>query len=690
MRFVGRAVASAIAAAFIALVPAAAGAPPPPENLRVEGGEERWHADNGFRLEWDYPSWLSPGSVSAVRYLVRAADGTVVVPQQQIGRATAVIEDIMVPDSPGAYKAEVWLVDSQGEESPRVAAKLHFDNARPAQLEPLQIPTWLGRAALPYTVRLGYPRDRVPLSGIAGYAVAVDLSPDGDPCAAPSRCTAAETDLHEGLEHNAFAIAGLPEGVAHLHAVAVSGSGMKSASPVHGEVRIDLTDPDTRLLGVAGGWTNEPVTVTALATDAGSGMEALGGGPAPFTAIRIDDGLPRVSPGPSVSATVIGQGAHSISYYARDAAGNVNDGSVSNGVANADPSSAVVRIDRTAPRVTFVNAQAPDRPELVDVGVEDPLSGPAAAPGWVGVRAADSGDRFEELHTEPTPTGFRTRWDSEAYPPGKYEFRAVGYDAAGNAAATVKRADGSSMVLSNPVKGLSVLQAGFDATGPIQGCAKDRRAGHCRRQRGRSPARGLGELVVPFGRAATFGGRLATETGSPLTDREILIVERFGGGPVPAERVSTARTGADGAFRLRLAPGVSREVTAAFAGSPALARSASAPARLAVRTAVNLRTSARVAMVGGAPLIFEGKVAAERNQIPASGKSVQLQFRLPGLPWTEFRTVQTDERGRFRLAYRFADDDSRGVRFRFRAYAPAQDDWPYEPAGSRPVVVRGL
>ena len=68
---------------------------------------------------------------------------------------------------------------------------------------------------------------------------------------------------------------------------------------------------------------------------------------------------------------------------------------------------------------------------------------------------------------------------------------------------------------------------------------------------------------------------------------------------------------------------------------------------------------------------------------------MELQFRLPGLPWTEFRTVQTDRRGRFRYGYRFSDDDSRGVRFQFRAYAPAQGDWPYEPGGSRPVAVRG-
>jgi hypothetical protein len=52
--------------------------------------------------------------------------------------------------------------------------------------------------------------------------------------------------------------------------------------------------------------------------------------------------------------------------------------------------------------------------------------------------------------------------------------------------------------------------------------------------------------------------------------------------------------------------------------------------------------------------------------------------------------VRADSSGRFRYAYRFSDDDSRGVRFLFCGYVPAQGDWPYEPGGSRPVAVRGF
>ncbi len=204
------------------------------------------------------------------------------------------------------------------------------------------------------------------------------------------------------------------------------------------------------------------------------------------------------------------------------------------------------------------------------------------------------------------------------------------------------------------------------------------------------PVPTLPDQTVRFGESARLHGRLLTAAGRPLGPLPVRVVERFAGGADPPVRVSTVTSGADGGFALRLAPGPSREVTAAFDGTAALARSASAAAALGVRSSVRLRASSKLARIGGAPLVFRGRVAAAPGTIPVEGKSVQLQFRLAGLPWSEFRTIQTDRRGRFRYAYRFSDDDSRGVRFRFRAYAPAQGGWPYEPAGSNPVAVRGL
>jgi hypothetical protein len=148
-------------------------------------------------------------------------------------------------------------------------------------------------------------------------------------------------------------------------------------------------------------------------------------------------------------------------------------------------------------------------------------------------------------------------------------------------------------------------------------------------------------------------------------------------------------TSENGGFSLRLGAGASREVLASYDGNRAFAGASARTAKLLVRSGVRLRVSRRVAAIGGAPVIFRGRVGARPGEIPRSGKSVELQFRLPGLAWQEFRTVETDRRGRFRYPYRFSDDDSRGVRFQFRALAIAQDGWPYEPGRSRPVAVRG-
>jgi hypothetical protein len=561
----------------------------------------------------------------------------------------------------------VWLEDSGGSQGAAAEAKLRFDDARPPAVSPGATAAWIGRAAFPLTLRLEHPASE-PLSGIRGYAVAIDPVPGREPCATPDRCSEAETDLPGGAGNDALRIAELPEGTSYVSVAAVSGSGMRSAGTGRTTLRVDEAPPITRLSGAPAGWANRPMTLTATATDDGSGMQPADGAPAPFTAIRIDGNAPVIAVGDEVSAAAIGEGVHRVAYYARDLAGNVADGGTSNGMPDPDPATAEVRIDRTAPGVAFFNAQDPLEPELIRARVADPLSGPDPSRGWIGVRRAGSGDPFLPLPASPEPPGeLRARWDSDAYPPGRYEFEATAYDLAGNATTTRRRADGEEMALTDPLKTAASLLAGFGAAGAPNGPRT---------------------RAAPFGRGVRLSGRLTAGLGTPLGHQPVRIVERFGGGILP-DRVSTAWTEPDGSFSARLLPGPSREAIAVFDGSPTLTRTASSPLRLAVRGSVRVRASAKEARVGGRPLVFRGRVAAAQGTIPVEGKSVELQFRLPGLPWTEFRTIHTDRRGRFRYGYRFSDDDSRGVRFQFRAYAPAQDGWPYEPNGSRPIVVRG-
>lgn len=167
------------------------------------------------------------------------------------------------------------------------------------------------------------------------------------------------------------------------------------------------------------------------------------------------------------------------------------------------------------------------------------------------------------------------------------------------------------------------------------------------------------------------------------------MVEVFATGAAPRRRDVTLRTGPRGGFSLSLGRGPSRDLAAYFAGTRTLTRANSASAHRGVRTSVVLRASRAVAKVGGRPVVFTGRVLAAGAAGAAAGLPVELQFRYRGAGWSEFRTVETDRRGRFQLPYRFSDDDSRGIRFRFRAYVKGREGWPYEPGTSRPVTVTG-
>src|SRR5262249_3893285 len=66
---------------------------PSPANLRVSGGEQNWHADNDFRLDWDR---VDPPP-STVDYLVRGPAGNEIARVTGLPGETLTIEHIHVP-----------------------------------------------------------------------------------------------------------------------------------------------------------------------------------------------------------------------------------------------------------------------------------------------------------------------------------------------------------------------------------------------------------------------------------------------------------------------------------------------------------------------------------------------------------------------------------------------------------------
>lgn len=625
--------------------------------VQVAGGEEAWHAEPFFRLDWTQEPG-PPVEAAAVVYRVYDAFGNPLVGPLRESEAAHTLSRIQVPPSPGVYTVETWLENLEGTPGPHVTAQLRFDDRPPSPPSPRSPSGWKA-GSKPVLLEIGHPPQPYPLSGIRGYAVSVDRGGGGSPCAAPTRCNTEETDLDGGVEDDTISLGTLPEGINFVRVAAVSGAGVPSQIE-SAEVRIDATPPVTSLVDAPSGWSNRPLWVTAVARDELSGM-APSSASRPFTALAVD-GRWSTAAGDRVSARVAGSGAHRLSFYGQDAAGNIADGQAG----APAPAEATVRIDEGPPRVAFAARQDPGEPERIEATVADTLSGPSGQRGSIAVRPLGTGARFEELPTEVTAGRLVAHWDSDSYPSGIYEFRATGFDLAGNSATGALRGDGAKMVLPSPLKTPVAIASGFGVK-PHSWRAKKR---------------------LPYGRGVRYGGRLRTSAGTPVGGAEVTVTETLGAGSAPARRTTIVRTEADGTFSLRLAPGPSREVSAAFGGSRVLTRAVGSAAHLAVRSAVRLHASASVAKVGGAPVVFSGRVGRAGAKVP-KGMPVELQFRYPGAGWREFRSVAARADGRFRYTYRFSDDDSRGVRFQFRAVVAAQEDWPYATGASRPVIVTG-
>lgn len=589
-----------------------------------------WQSKRAFAIEWDP---IAPADPTEAVYEIRNSQGQLV---DRFRRPLDEIErDVDVPAAPGIYALEAWLENGSGGAGPHSTATLRFDDAAPPPPELDPPPGWIA-GIQSATVGVAPGPGSLPLSGIGGFAVSVDRGGGSAPCARPDHCLAAEVDL-AGDEGGQIGLGTLPEGANFVRTVAVSGAGVPSQA-VTAVVRVDAGAPTLSLEGVPTGWSSRPVSATARAADSLSGMEASG--PlGPFTAVSVDGAAPARTFGDAVSTWIGGSGAHTVEYFARDAAGNVSDSAKT-----------LVRIDEDPPAVAFAAAQDPAEPERIEATVSDALSGPSADRGSIAIRPAGTYARFEQLPTRNAGDRLVAHWDSDSYPAGTYEFLATGYDAAGNSAAGTDRARGGRMVLLNPLK----AQVELEAT-----VARHRLA-----------------------------GRLRQIGGGPLTNQDVVVTETFEAGARPRQRTTVVGTDREGAFSLRLEPGPSRDVVARFAGTRLLSRATGRTAHIEMPTRVRLRSSAPTARVGGRPVVFSGRVV-RRGAATVAGLQVELQFRFRGGAWSEFRTVEADARGRFRYRYRFSDDDSRGVRFQFRAYVKGREGWPYGPGTSRPVKVTG-
>lgn len=647
-----------------------------------------WTAKNSFWFDWDLVD-LSGGTLSGYGYRFLDPSGQQLGPELHLynpelrGFLTSMPRPADPPPlTAGRYEFEMWPERGEVDGKAGITA-VYFDDTRPPPPR-VQGPTGWVRAGDSVELRVERPVGPLPPSGIQGYAVELEHDVGAGPCGGRDRCEATSVDLH-GEGGGSIRLGPLAEQLNLARVVAVSNTGMSSAAIAEVELRVDGTPPQIELGGVPRGWTAGPVAIVARAVDERSGM-APGGPAGALTAVAVDGAVATVEPGDLASAVVHGEGVHEVGAFARDSVGNLSEG----GDASDPPVSALVRIDETAPRLAFAESQDPTEPERIVAVVSDALSGPDAARGSIAVRPTGGTQAFEPIPTSGNGARLTAVWDSDSFPAGNYEFRATGYDLAGNRSSTELRTGGGRMTLANPLKTPTAIASGFGGRQLVwHRCRRTDGELRCRRQLiGPFEAR-PDSRTVAYGRGVPVGGKLTAAGGLPLANLPVQITETFGSGAAVAARQTTVVTDAGGVYLARLVPGPSRRIEVGFAGNPVLTRSFGRELQLGVRAAVRLRSSSATATIGGAPVVFSGVVAHTDAAIPPTGLPIELQFRLPDLPWSEFRTVQTGPGGRFRYAYAFSDDDSRGARFQFRARLAAQPGWPFEPGVSRPIAVTG-
>jgi len=285
------------------------------------------------------------------------------------------------------------------------------------------------------------------------------------------------------------------------------------------------------------------------------------------------------------------------------------------------------------------------------------------------------------------------RVDDSALAPGRYEFRAVVRDVAGNQAVVGRRSDGSPMELGLPVREGTRLELG--PGGKPKACTKaGRRRATTKRGKAKSKGRSAcrrakqgagGSALEPApGKRVKLAGRLVRGGNVPVAGVDVTVEGQMRSGG-PFARIGSVRADGSGRLSFVLPPGPSRTVRFRYDGSDTL-RPSSGQVLTRVRAAVRLKVSRR-RLLNGQSVQFTGRLPGK--PIPAGGKLVALQARV-GRQWRTFATPRAKANGVFKHRYRFTA--TTGLRrYAFRALVTREAAYPYETGTSRKVhvVVRG-
>ena len=323
---------------------------------------------------------------------------------------------------------------------------------------------------------------------------------------------------------------------------------------------------------------------------------------------------------------------------------------------NAGCATHTTRVDNTPPDLSFTANQSPSDPELIRAPASDATSGLDRSTAKIAYRPQGA-SAWSELPTNSGGNAISARIDSEALPPGAYEFRATISDIAGNPTTTTRRLDGEPMTLSFPLKTPTVLRA--------------------------SLANGEDSQVVGYRQESRIQGRLLDSAGAPIASEQVTVVETFADGSLIDVRRRTVETDAEGRYRSTLPGGPSRNVGVLYEGSRRYSGDSEQGLDLDVRGAARLKVSRRRVRAGSS-VSFRGRVKRYFARIPAGGKLVEVQVR-SGRSWTTLQEATgTTRQGTIVLRHRFRGFYTQPVTFTFRLKATRENGWPYFGAAKSP------
>ena len=354
-------------------------------------------------------------------------------------------------------------------------------------------------------------------------------------------------------------------------------------------------------------------------------------------------------------------GETDISLWRVDAASNENPANASVPV--------TLRYDPEPPQAAF-NPLDPNDPTRLTAPVSDRYSGLAAA--QIELSQQGSGV-WQSLATQQEGAQLVARVDDSTLPAGTYLARVVARDAAGNTTVSEQTTGGQPMVLQLPLRIESRLAGGVVHTRTVN--RRVRRNGKRRLVRRRVTVHRAGTRSR-LGRRVRIGGMLTNRDGNPLANAQIHVYSTPQGGV--EQLAGVIQTDSQGRYTYTLRADANRTLRLAYHGT-ALILPVEQQVQIHVAAASTLRISKRRVPNGGR-VVFSGRVRS--LPVPATGKIVELQWRVGGADWGTFRTVRTDSTGRWRLPYRFSRIRST-VRLAFRARLPAEAGYPFVTGGSR-------